>query len=137
VLVDDSIIRGTTTMKIATMLRNAGAREVHVRISAPPTIGPCHYGIDMPTRAELAAHRMTVEELRESLGVDSLGYLSLEGLRVAARELKHGICDACFSDEYPVPIEADDATPQLSLFRPVGEDDEGDDADPDVNRFEP
>jgi amidophosphoribosyltransferase len=137
VLVDDSIIRGTTTMKIATMLRGAGAREVHVRISAPPTIGPCHYGIDMPTREELVAHRMSVEEIRQSLGVESLGYLSLEGLRAASRALKHGICDACFSDAYPVPIESDEATPQLSLFRPVGEDEDGDDADPDVNRFEP
>ena len=134
VLVDDSIIRGTTTNKIATMLRNAGAREVHVRISAPPTVGPCHYGIDMPTRAELIAHRMSVAEIRESLGVESLGYLSLEGLRAAARDLKHGTCDACFSDEYPVPIESDEATPQLSLFRPVAEDD--DDPEPDVNRFE-
>jgi amidophosphoribosyltransferase len=135
VLVDDSIIRGTTTTKIATMLRSAGAREVHVRISAPPTIGPCHYGIDMPTRAELVAHRMSVAEIRESLGVDSLGYLSLEGLRGVARELKHGICDACFSDDYPVPIESDEATPQLSLFRPVAVE-EGEDADPDVTRFE-
>ena len=126
VLVDDSIIRGTTLIKIATMLRAAGAREVHVRISAPPTVGPCHYGIDMPTRTELIAHRMSVEEIRvASLGVESLGYLSLEGLRSMARTLKHGICDACFSDEYPVPIEIDEATPQLSLFKPL--EDEADD----------
>jgi amidophosphoribosyltransferase len=144
VLVDDSIIRGTTLVKIATMLRAAGAREVHVRISAPPTVGPCHYGIDMPTRAELIAHRMSVEEIRATLGVESLGYLSLEGLRGMARTLKHGICDACFSDEYPVPIEIDEATPQLSLFKPLEDEaDDGadpgdaDDAEPDVNRRDP
>jgi len=136
VLVDDSIIRGTTLSKIATMLRSAGAREVHVRISAPPTIGPCHYGIDMPTRAELIAHRMSVEEIRQSLGVESLGYLGLASLRAAARELKHGICDACFSDEYPVPIDADEAVPQLSLFRPVEEDEDAEGDEPDVTRAE-
>ena len=145
VLVDDSIIRGTTLIKIATMLRAAGAREVHVRISAPPTVGPCHYGIDMPTRAELIAHRLSVEEIRATLGVETLGYLSLDGLRSMARTLKHGICDACFSDEYPVPIEVDEATPQLSLFKPLEDEadddgdrgDEGGDDDPDVNRREP
>src|SRR4029450_397816 len=130
---------GTTLVKIATMLRGAGAREVHVRISAPPTVGPCHYGIDMPTRAELIASRMSVEEIRSTIGVDSLGYLSLQGLRRTARGPKHGICDACFSDEYPVPIEQDEATPQLSLFRPLEEEPDADaehgrDDDPDVNR---
>ena len=73
---------------------------------------------------------LSVEEIRESLGVDSLGYLSIEALRSMARELKHGICDACFSDEYPVPIEVDEATPQLSLFRPL-EDEPDDVEDPD------
>jgi amidophosphoribosyltransferase len=128
-LVDDSIIRGTTLNKIATMIRAAGAREVHVRISAPPTISPCHYGIDMPTRQELIAHRLSVPEIREHLGVDSLSYLSLEGVRGVARSLKHGICDACFSEDYPVPVEGDDRTPQLSLFRPV--DDEPEAPEPD------
>lgn len=117
VLVDDSIIRGTTLLKISSMMRGAGAREVHVRISAPPTIGPCHYGIDMPTRAELIAHRLSVDEIREQIGADSLGYLSLEGLRRTAWQLKEGHCDACFSDEYPVPIAPSDDLPQLSLFR--------------------
>jgi len=130
-LVDDSIIRGTTLTKIATMMRNAGASEVHARIAAPPTVGPCHYGIDMPTRTELLAHRLSVEEIRETVGADSLGYLSLEALRGAAAGLKHGICDACFSDEYPVPIDASETTPQLSLFRTV-EDDRDDDAQPIV-----
>jgi len=122
-LVDDSIVRGTTLLKISSMIRNAGAREVHVRISAPPTIGSCHYGIDMPTRSELIAHRHSVEEIRESIGVTSLGYLSLEGLRRIAQQLKHGHCDSCFSDEYPVPIDPEQSVPQLSLFRPVGEED--------------
>jgi len=118
VLVDDSIVRGTTLVKIVAMLRSAGAREVHVRISAPPSIGPCHYGIDTPTREELIAHEHTVEEIREIIGADSLGYLSVEGLRTtSASELKLGICDGCFSFEYPVPVEADDEAPQLSLFR--------------------
>jgi len=118
VLVDDSIIRGTTLVKIVAMLRSAGAREVHVRISAPPTIGPCHYGIDTPTREELIAHEHTVEQIRDIIGADSLGYLSLESLRAtAAGELKLGICDGCFSDDYPIPTEIDLDAPQLSLFR--------------------
>ncbi len=122
VLVDDSIIRGTTLAKIVTLLRNAGAREVHLRISSPPTIGPCHYGIDTPTRAELIAHDHTPDETRQILGADSLGYLSLDGLRNAAAAVKHGFCDACFSDEYPVAIHSDGAAPQLSLFREVKEE---------------
>jgi amidophosphoribosyltransferase len=118
VLVDDSIVRGTTLVKIVAMLRAAGAREVHVRISAPPTIGPCHYGIDTPTREELIAHDNTVEGIRAIIGADSLAYLSLESLRsTASSELKLGVCDACFSDEYPIPSEVDLDAPQLSLFR--------------------
>ncbi len=118
VLVDDSIIRGTTLVKIVAMLRNAGAREVHVRISSPPTQGPCHYGIDTPTREELIAYKHTPAEICEIIGADSLGFLSLEGLRrTAASEIKRGICDGCFSDEYPVAVEAEQQVPQLSLFR--------------------
>jgi amidophosphoribosyltransferase len=122
VLVDDSIVRGTTLTKIVQMLRNAGAREVHVRISSPPGIGPCHYGIDTPTREELIASNLSVEGIRERIGADSLGYLSLEGLRGTADSLKGGICDACFSDDYPVPIEVTGSTPQLTLFRQVDEE---------------
>jgi len=118
VLVDDSIIRGTTLVKIVGMFRNAGAREVHIRISAPPTTGPCHYGIDTPTREELIAYEKSVEEIREITGADSLGYISIEGLRrVAASETKQGVCDACFSDEYPIPVAPAEEMPQLSLFR--------------------
>ena len=123
VLVDDSIVRGTTLLKISGMIRNAGAREVHVRISAPPTIGSCHYGIDMPTRDELIAYRLSVEEIRESIKADSLGYLSLEGLRKVSQQLKHGQCDACFSAEYPVRIDSQQSLPQLSLFGSVVEQD--------------
>jgi len=123
VLVDDSIVRGTTLVKIVAMLRAAGAREVHVRISSPPTIGPCHYGIDTPTREELIAHDHSVEEIREIIGADSLGFLSLEGLReTAAKELKRGICDGCFSGRYPIPVDGDVDAPQLTLFRAMEEE---------------
>ena len=123
-LVDDSIIRGTTITKIVAMLRNAGAQEVHLRISSPPTIGPCHYGIDTPTREELIASQHTPEEICNMIGADSLGYLSLEGLRRVAETLKHGFCDACFSDRYPVPVTTDPSAPQLSLFREVEVEDD-------------
>jgi amidophosphoribosyltransferase len=124
VLVDDSIVRGTTLTKIVTMIRNAGAREVHLRVSSPPIIGPCHYGIDTPTREELIAHRYSVDEVRKLMGADSLGHLSLESLRKCSSVLKHGFCDACFSDQYPVAVEDEAVPPQLSLFRTVGEDDD-------------
>jgi amidophosphoribosyltransferase len=122
VLVDDSIVRGTTLVKLVSLLRNAGAREVHLRISSPPTIGPCHYGIDTPTRGELIAHQHTPDEIRQIMKADSLGYLSLEGLRDTARRLKRGFCDACFSDDYPVPVEDEQAPPQLSLFHRAVDD---------------
>jgi amidophosphoribosyltransferase len=96
---------------------------VHVRISSPPTTGPCFYGIDTPTREELVAYRHSVEEIRAIVGADSLGYLSLPALRAVALSLKRGFCDACFSGEYPVPVETDESPPQLSLFQTV--DDEG------------
>jgi amidophosphoribosyltransferase len=124
VLVDDSIVRGTTLTKIVTMLRSAGAREVHLRISSPPTVGPCHYGIDTPTREELIAANHSVDEIRQLMGADSLGYLSLEGLRRCGGTLKRGFCDACFSDEYPVDVGDAGDQPQLSLFRTIGEDDD-------------
>jgi amidophosphoribosyltransferase len=122
VLVDDSIVRGTTLIKLVTMLRSAGAREVHLRISSPPTIGPCRYGIDTPTEEELIASQNTPAEICEIIGADSLGYLSLDGLRRCAEPLKIGTCDACFSNEYPIAVENTQAVPQLSLFRDVSED---------------
>ncbi|MBO6939673.1 MAG: amidophosphoribosyltransferase [Deltaproteobacteria bacterium] len=102
-VVDDSIVRGTTSRKIVKMLREAGAAEVHLRISSPPTRWPCFYGIDTPTREELIASRHTPEEIARYVTADSLGYLSVEGLREAIGG--DGFCDACFSGEYPVPVE--------------------------------
>ena len=117
-LVDDSIVRGTTLRKIVKMVREAGASEVHLRISSPPTTGPCHYGIDTPTREELIAHQRSPREICELMEADSLEYLSPTILReIAATHIKHGICDACFTDQYPVPIEGELGAPQLSLFR--------------------
>jgi len=88
------------------MIRAAGAREVHLRLSSPPITGPCHYGIDTPTREELIAATHSIEEIREFLGVDSLGYLSLEGMLRAAGKMD-GFCHACFSGQYPTPVAED------------------------------
>jgi amidophosphoribosyltransferase len=102
VVVDDSIVRGNTTRQIVQMLRDAGAREVHMRISAPPIKHPCHYGIDMSTREEMIAHERTPEQVAEELGCDSLAYLSLDGVYEAIRGDRSRHCDACFSGEYPL-----------------------------------
>ncbi|MEX2253008.1 MAG: amidophosphoribosyltransferase [Thermoleophilaceae bacterium] len=102
VVVDDSIVRGNTTRQIVGMLRDAGALEVHMRISAPPIRHPCHYGIDMSTAQEMVAHERTVEEIAEELGCDSLAYLSLEGVYEAIRGERSTHCDACFTGEYPL-----------------------------------
>jgi amidophosphoribosyltransferase len=102
VVVDDSIVRGNTTRQIVAMLRDAGASEVHLRISAPPIKHPCHYGIDMSTREEMIAHGRSVEEIAEELGADSLHYLSLEGVYEAVGAPRSEHCDACFSGEYPL-----------------------------------
>jgi amidophosphoribosyltransferase len=102
VVVDDSIVRGNTTRQIVKMLRDAGAAEVHLRISAPPIRHPCHYGIDMSTHEEMIAHDRTVEEVAAELGCDSLAYLSLEGVYEAIRSTRETHCDACFSGDYPL-----------------------------------
>ena len=102
VVVDDSIVRGNTTRQIVQMLRDAGAREVHMRISAPPIKHPCHYGIDMSTREEMIAHDRTVEEVAAELGCDSLAYLSLDGVYQAIGATRDTHCDACFSGTYPL-----------------------------------
>jgi amidophosphoribosyltransferase len=102
VVVDDSIVRGNTTRQIVQMLRDAGAAEIHMRISAPPIKHPCHYGIDMSTREEMIAHGRTDEEVGRELGCDSLSYLSLEGVYEAIRGDRGRHCDACFSGEYPL-----------------------------------
>jgi amidophosphoribosyltransferase len=102
VVVDDSIVRGNTTRQIVQMLRDAGATEIHMRISAPPIRYPCHYGIDMSTTQEMVAHDRTEEEVAEELGCDSLRYLSLEGVYEAIRSTRATHCDACFSGDYPL-----------------------------------
>jgi amidophosphoribosyltransferase len=101
VVVDDSIVRGTTAGKIVAMLRRAGATEVHMLSSAPPWVHPCYYGVDTPSEGELIASHMSVEEIRQAVKADSLGYLSIEGLtKVMPRNVKY--CMACFSGEYIV-----------------------------------
>jgi amidophosphoribosyltransferase len=121
VVVDDSIVRGTTSRKIIGMIRAAGAREIHVRISSPPTIGPCHYGIDTPRRDELIASAHSIEEIRQYIGADSLGYLSLDGLYAALSKSRSaegggGLCDACFSNEYPIAVIPPARLRQLRLI---------------------
>ncbi|HMD95767.1 MAG TPA: amidophosphoribosyltransferase [Terriglobia bacterium] len=105
VLVDDSIIRGTTSRKIVRIVREAGAREVHLRISCPPTVSPCFYGIDTPTKKELIAATHSLEEIREWLDADSLGYLSMEGLRQAVDDPSGRYCLACYTGNYPTKVQ--------------------------------
>jgi amidophosphoribosyltransferase len=107
VMVDDSIVRGTTTRGLVAMVRAAGAREVHMRVSSPPITGPCYYGIDTPNREELIAANMTIPEIAKAIGVDSLGYLSLEGMLASVPDGPDGFCHACFSGEYPTAPPAD------------------------------
>ncbi|NDD65044.1 MAG: amidophosphoribosyltransferase, partial [Acidobacteria bacterium] len=105
VLIDDSIVRGTTSQKLVKMMRDAGAKEVHMRISCPPTIAPCYYGVDTPTREELIASRQSVEEIRHYLGADSLGYLSLQGLLNAVDDRNNERhCTACYTGNYPTQV---------------------------------
>lgn len=107
VMVDDSIVRGTTTKGLVAMIRAAGAREVHMRVSSSPITGPCYYGIDTPSREELIAANHPVEEIARLIGVDSLGYLSLDGMLNAVPGGPHGFCHACFSGDYPTPPPSD------------------------------
>ncbi len=109
VVVDDSIVRGTTSRGLVRMLREAGAREVHFRVASPPTVGPCYYGIDTPTREELIAANQPVEGIRRYLEVDSLGYLSREGMLRASAGDPGRFCDACFSGDYPTELPDDAA----------------------------
>jgi amidophosphoribosyltransferase len=115
IVVDDSIVRGTTSRKIVRMIRGAGARAVHVRISSPPIQWPCYYGIDTPTRKELIGSSHSVEEIRRYLGADSLGYLSLDGMLKATGSDPAHFCHACFTGNYRVGIEPE-PTSQLRLF---------------------
>ncbi|HEY1756303.1 MAG TPA: amidophosphoribosyltransferase [Bryobacteraceae bacterium] len=104
ILVDDSIVRGTTSRKIVRMVRSAGAREVHVRISCPPTISPCFYGVDTPVPAELIAANNSVEQIRRFVEADSVAYLSLRGLREAVSDYNHDYCYACYTGNYPTEL---------------------------------
>jgi amidophosphoribosyltransferase len=131
VVVDDSIVRGNTTRQIVQMLRDAGAREVHMRISAPPIKHPCHYGIDMSTREEMIAHGRTTAEVAAELGCDSLHYLSLDGVYEAVgagtgpacppghQSPRQSHCDACFSGEYPLDGTGE-ANGKYALEEPAG-----------------
>jgi amidophosphoribosyltransferase len=107
VMVDDSIVRGTTTRGLVAMIRAAGAREVHMRVASSPVTGPCYYGIDTPTREELIAANHTVDEIAQHIGVDTLGYLSLDGMLESVPGGPTGFCHACFSGDYPTPPPAD------------------------------
>lgn len=107
VMVDDSIVRGTTTRGLVALVRGAGAREVHLRVSSAPVTGPCYYGIDTPSREELIAANNSIEEIAIHLGVDSLGYLSLDGMLGAVPSGPDGFCHACFSGDYPTPPPTD------------------------------
>ncbi len=111
VMIDDSIVRGTTCANIIRALKEAGAKEVHMRVSSPPFLWPCFFGTDIPSRDCLMAVKYSVEEIREKIGADSLGYLSVEGLREATKDLKCDYCQACFTGEYPmeVPLDVKDA----------------------------
>jgi amidophosphoribosyltransferase len=117
VVVDDSIVRGTTGRKIIKMIRAVGAREIHVRISSPPTCYPCFYGIDTPLRRDLIAATHTLDEIRTYLTSDSVAYLSMKGLHDCVPNGKTTYCDACFSGNYTVPLEMEETEEQLPLFR--------------------
>ena len=117
IIIDDSIVRGTTSKKIVRMLREVGAKEVHVRISSPPTTHSCFYGIDTPTKGELIASNMDIDQTREYLGADSLHYITLEKMLEIFGEKKDDFCAACFDGRYPVDVTgADGSTNQLDLF---------------------
>jgi amidophosphoribosyltransferase len=117
IVVDDSIVRGTTGRKIMKMIRDAGAKEVHVRVSSPPTTHPCFYGIDTPLRRDLIGATHTLEEINRYLTSDSLGYLSTEGLHACVPDGGKGYCDACFTGDYMVPLDVRETEEQLPLFR--------------------
>jgi len=105
VVVDDSIVRGTTTPRVIHMLKKAGAREVHLRICAPPIRYPCFFGVDMATRWELIAAQKTVAEIRDAIGADTLGYISMDGLIESIGLPREIFCAACFTGDYPMPVQ--------------------------------
>jgi amidophosphoribosyltransferase len=132
VLIDDSIVRGTTSRKIVRMVRGAGAREVHMRISCPPTISPCFYGVDTPRRSELIAATHTLEEIRKYLDADSIAYLSLDGLTDAVHGGKSKYCTSCYTGVYPVAFPRDE-TAYLQLALKLNPDGAQAPAEPDTD----
>jgi amidophosphoribosyltransferase len=108
ILVDDSIVRGTTSRKIVRMVRSAGAREVHLRISCPPTVSPCYYGVDTPSRRELIAATQSIKEIEEFVEADSLAYLSLDSLRESVQDSDHQFCYACYTGKYPTLVQIEE-----------------------------
>ena len=106
VMIDDSIVRGTTSDRIVRMLRDAGAKEVHMRVSAPPFLWPCYFGTDVPAKEQLIAHNRSIEEIRQVIGADTLGYLRIERLKEMVEGL--GICDGCFTGKYPIDPPQED-----------------------------
>ena len=117
VLVDDSIVRGTTSRNIVLMIKAAGAREVHMRISCPPTVSPCYYGIDTPHRDELIAAKHSVDQIRDFMGADTLAYLSLDGLRAAVGSRHNSYCTACYTKDYPVAPPRDESAYMQMVFK--------------------
>jgi amidophosphoribosyltransferase len=121
VVIDDSIVRGNTTQQIVAMLRDAGAREVHMRISSPPIRWPCFYGIDMPDQNELIGATMEIDDIKAHIGADSLDYLTLDRTLAATEIPADSFCTACFSSKYPVPIPAEELRNKQVLENPVAE----------------
>ncbi|MBV8394932.1 MAG: amidophosphoribosyltransferase, partial [Actinobacteria bacterium] len=117
VVVDDSIVRGSTTRQIVQMLFDAGAAEVHVRISSPPVVSPCYYGIDLASTDEMIAAHSTVDEVREAIGATSLAYISLEGLQASTRRPENALCRACLTRDYPTAVPADAAKHRFETAR--------------------
>lgn len=105
IIIDDSIVRGTTIKKIVKMLKNCGAKKVHIRVCSPPVTDPCYFGIDTPDKKQLIAARMTIKEIEKFIGADSLAYLSLKGLKKASRIKSNKLCSSCFDGKYPMPVE--------------------------------
>jgi len=130
VMVDDSIVRGTTKRGIVRMIREAGAKEIHVRISAPPYRWPCYYGVDTSNRSELIGARCSVEEIRQAIGADTLGYQSVEGLLKGVGVPRRKLCMACFTGRYPIPIPKDVKLSKLDLEEPEWREGKGEDTAP-------
>ena len=119
IVIDDSIVRGTTSRKLVVALRDAGATEVHMRISSPPVTHPCFYGIDTDTQDQLIAAQMTLEQIKDHLKVDSLAYLSKEGMLEAAKAESGHFCSACFDGQYPIPMDQTLLSSKL-MMEPAG-----------------